>query len=238
MYEGDQLISFETFSQKCNHHPSSLICYYALATALKNSLYSTAHSSSVPIQFRGQTLGALNRRTLYNIIKPKESPLCNLVWDRKFGIRLSPLCWHLIAKIKDSRLRVLSWKIIHNIYPTGVTLLKQQIRKSDICPHCTEDKTDTLEHFFVDCATVRPIWLEIRANILFHTGMLVDLSHQVILISPSLIPNIPRFQLLFVNQIIAIGKHCISKYKANNKVKLLELFQKELSVRKVWPESD
>ena len=234
MYYRGQLISFNTFSEKCGRHPSSFICYYAIATALKNSTYSAEHNPSPTTYFKGHKLHTLNRRAIYNLIKPKELPLCVSKWERKFNITTMPAHWQLIASLKEWRLRILSWKIMHDIYPSGVTLQKLKIRSTNICPHCLDSKIDTLEHFFVDCAAVIPLWKEIRALILINTGSLVNLSHEVVLISVKLIPNMTRSKLSQINHIIAIGKYCISKFKSRSKLKLLELLERELSIRKVW----
>ena len=103
---------------------------------------------------------------------------------------------------------------------------------------CPDNKRDTLEHFFVDCAAVIPLWKEIRAIILMNTGCLVNISQQVVLISVNLIPNMTRAKLTQINHIIAIGKYCISKFKSQPNYKLLDLLESELRIREVWQETN
>ena len=55
---------------------------------------------------------------------------------------------HVVTK--ETRLRVLQWKILHNIYPTNILLYKMKVRDDRMCSYCN-DAVDCIEHFFFDC---------------------------------------------------------------------------------------
>ena len=55
--------------------------------------------------------------------------------------------WLLSYKCtQETRLRVLQWKILHNIYPTYMLLSKMKVKENSKCSYCT-DTVDVIEHF-------------------------------------------------------------------------------------------
>ena len=57
---------------------------------------------------------------------------------------------------KESRLRLLHFKILHNFYPTNIRLSKMKIKTSDKCEYC---KTyDFIEHFLFHCKRLQRSW--------------------------------------------------------------------------------
>ena len=57
---------------------------------------------------------------------------------------------------KESRLRLLHFKICHNIFPSNILLYKMGIRNSDLCEHC--GVKDYIEHMFVHCTLLKDYW--------------------------------------------------------------------------------
>ena len=50
-------------------------------------------------------------------------PCANGFWSRKFGLEIDEHIWSMPSLVtKETRLRVLQWKILHNIYITNITL--------------------------------------------------------------------------------------------------------------------
>ena len=174
---------------------------------------------------------------MYNLIKPKDSPLCISYWKRNHNLDIGPRNWKIIQNLKENRLRVLAWKILHNIFPTGTLLLKMKIRTSDKCLYCHNQSPDSLEHFFVDCEVVKPIWAEIRALILTHVDVLIPLTAETILTGVSSLSQSSPADISLINKVVAIGRLTISKYKFNNMVNSLDLLHKELNIRDVWKNS-
>ena len=97
---------------------------------------------------RGKAVGKLGRKYFYNCIISDFStdpPLCVGLWQRKYGVVVGKEHWRLMHQLKETRLKVLAWKVLHNIYPTGISLSKMGL-SSENCKYC--NVLDTLEHFF------------------------------------------------------------------------------------------
>ena len=233
-HEGANILSFQDLACKLNHHPKCLIIHYGISTALKNSSYSGLIQQTADITFKGIPLDEIKRKDMYNLIKPKDSPLCISYWKRNHNFDIGPWNWKIIQNLKENRLRVLAWKILHNIFPTGTLLLKMKIRTSDKCLYCHNLSPDSLEHFFVDCDVVKPIWAEIRALILTHLGVLIPLTAETILTGVCALSQSSQTDISLINKVLAIGRLTISKYKFDSNVNSLDLLHKELNIRDVW----
>ena len=62
--------------------------------------------------------------------------------------------------IKDTALKNFQFKILHRIMPTNKLLYQMKIINYNCCSFCFM-YTETLEHFFYECVTIRNIWLRI-----------------------------------------------------------------------------
>ena len=61
---------------------------------------------------------------------------------------VSTLLWSLPSLVtKETRLQVLQWKRLHNIYPTNTLLCKMKVKDDQMCS-CCYDVVDYIEHFF------------------------------------------------------------------------------------------
>ena len=234
VFNGVNMLSFQDLSCKLNRHPNCLIIYYAIFSALKKSPYLGIEQRSTDIEFRGISLDQITRKNIYNLIKPTDSPFCISYWKRKHNIDIGVRNWEVIRNLKENRLRVLAWKILHTIYPTGISLQKMNLRNTDKCPHCAEQSTDSLEHFFVECTSVKSVWVEIRSEILKNLDVLVPLNTETILTGVCSLPRVKSSDILLINKIIGIGRLVISKYKYYGKVNLTDLLHKEINIREVW----
>ena len=85
-------------------------------------------------------------------------PCAKGFWSRKFGLEIDEHIWSIPSLVtKETRLRVLQWKILHNIYPTNILLCKMKVRDDQMCSYCN-DVVDYIEHFFFDCPTIKKFW--------------------------------------------------------------------------------
>ena len=98
----------------------------------------------------------------------------NGFWSRKFGLKIDEHIWSVpLLVTKETRLRVLKWKILHNIDPTNILLYKMKVRDDQMCSYCN-DVVDYIEHFFFDCPTIKEFWnyteqyIQITFNIQTH----------------------------------------------------------------------
>ena len=69
-------------------------------------------------------------------------------WMHKYGFHIGKQHWKIAHEsTKEQRLRLLHWKILHDIYPIDILLNKMKIKESNKCNCCEE--INYLEHFFL-----------------------------------------------------------------------------------------
>lgn len=79
-------------------------------------------------------------------------------WKRKFNFDVTVNIWTIAMQAtKETRLRLLHWKIIHNIYPTNIMLQKMKVRDDNKCSYC-RDVVDYIDIFFYECPAVLTFW--------------------------------------------------------------------------------
>ena len=88
-----------------------------------------------------------------------DSVLCTIgFWSRTFGLEIDEHIWSVTELVtKETRLRVLHWKILHSIYLTNISLCKMKVRDDQMCSYCN-DVIDYIEHFIFDCPTIQKFW--------------------------------------------------------------------------------
>ena len=132
---------------------------------------------------------------------------------------------------KEVRLRLLQWKIIHNIYPTKILLHKMKIEESPKCITCNE--IDYSEHFFYECRQVKPVWNEIEKIIMVKIGKRINLKMRDVMLGIVGLEGVSKSILIEINHIILVGKLVISKFKYGNKKFSINLIKQELRFRKL-----
>ena len=96
----------------------------------------------------------------------KTSSCSTSFWKRKFNYDIDEDEWFIsFRSSNETRLRVLQWKILHNIYPTNILLSKMKITESNLCSYCS-NSVDFIEHFFFQCPKTNIFWKYIESFIL------------------------------------------------------------------------
>ena len=136
------IISFEQFKNIVKL-PGSLLAYNCIKNALlphfdnNNNFYHNSVNFTYLTRFRDEEVGSIGRKSFYTMLSPNESPVIELFWARKLGYPFPKQAWLIPYKSTDeSRLQVLQWKILMNIYPSASTLAKMNIKSSDKCEDC------------------------------------------------------------------------------------------------------
>ena len=81
--------------------------------------------------------------------RDKLKPCCTGFWQHKIHISIAD--WHWIVAVKctkETRLQVLHWEILRNIYPTNILLNRIGIVESKYCNYC-KNEIDYIELFFL-----------------------------------------------------------------------------------------
>ena len=167
------------------------------------------------------------------LVKDRVSvPCCVNCWKRKFpeiDINKDTFIRACLAT-KETRLRVLQWKIIHNIYPTNIVLYKMGVSNSS---NCSCGERDYIEHFFCTCAKTMPLWEAVKLKISTKFGIHLDLTalHKMFVVSEELLP---KYMVKDINNLIVVAKMCISKFVYGDYGNLVNLLENELKIRKIF----
>ena len=103
-------------------------------------------------------------------------------------------------------------------------------RENELCPTCQE--VDFIEHFFVRCKDVQPLWQEVDKIINSWIGKKILLDEPSILLGPS-DPEIEKDHKKNINHLILIAKMCISKFKYGKGYNIIQILHKECALRGV-----
>ena len=144
-----------------------------------------------------------NNKNLRNLINNTKSntPCSENFWKNKLDIDISNHYEIAMKTTSETRLRLLHFKIIHNIYPTNIMLQKMKIKDSTLCDTC--GVIDYIEHFFFECKLINNFWLFISNKILMCTGKHLNLTRKDIIfgLNSSDFNNIGNSRLRFINYI-------------------------------------
>ena len=235
MLTNGRLLTLREYIDKFGEHPRSVLDYNVLKNAISRVLYKVQMQNQNCFLSRGAIIGKLGRKYFYNCLisdSSIDSPLCVGLWHRKFGISIGTDHWRLVHMLKESRLRTLAWKVLHNIYPTSINLSKMGLSDSENCKYC--GLLDTIEHFFYFCPKVVTLWHTIKSDILMNLNINVDINEKVIILGPYMLNDLRLKQLKKINQIIALGKMVVSKFKYGHVRNIMEIYETECCLRKVW----
>ena len=182
--------------------------------------------------FNGVKIGQLGRRYFLNDIYEAETPTCVETWVKKYNITINSSHWDLLHKLKETKLKALSFKILHNIYPSYELLYKMKLTITPNCPLCGQ--LDTLDHFFYHCIKVKKLWKEVTTEINSFLGIKIRLDEKVVLLGANLITGIGNRNTIQINMAIAIAKLAISKFRYGTTRPILDIYYTESNIRKLW----
>ena len=154
-------------------------------------------------------------------------------WLRKYNYCVDKDTWSIAHRTtKETRLRELHWKILHNIYPTNILLCKMKVKDSNKCSYCND--TDYLEHFFHECYVAKDLWSYVEEDLLRLTGKRIRLSVTDVLFGVKNIDNVSRQFVGLLNHLILIGKMVISKLKkTESQTPVRYIYDSEKLIRRV-----
>ena len=228
---GGSLISLDEFRQKFGHSPSLTLEYWLMSNAIPRDKLQRDQADIQGIMFKGIPLGDIGRKKFLALIRKEECAHSQNFWKRKLDIsQFNETRWMIARECTtETRLRVLHWKILHNIYPTSILLNRMGIRESNRCQSCQE--VDYVEHFFVDCKEVTKLWQDIERRFALKWGFRVALNKENILLGFSETSGINKLSRQQGNKIILIAKMVISKWKYGPGGDMKVMFEFEINIR-------
>ena len=242
-------IEIENIQQKSGKYPNLMLDFNAIFNGIpklwKNILIHTtpnemAEAKNIIIKkptFIADFLEMKNKNLRNYISNIKDSTICSKsLWKRKFNIDIANYFDIANRTTNESRLRLLHFKIIHNIYPTNILLAKMKIKNNIQCDFCGEN--DYIEHFFVDCKKVAPFWKFIMNKILSDKNTQISLKSEHILfgIKKADFPQLENNIINYANKLILIGKMCISKLRYGKVNNIFTIFEYEWRLRNMCEE--
>ena len=234
----NRLLSLQEYQELFGDYPRAYLDYTLIYNALKNliineNIDNESNDDHTPL-FQQAEIESLNRKKIYELTNVQEEPFIHNLWLRRYKVDLADGYWNIaIDCTKETRLRVLHWKILHNIWPTNILLKKMNIKNSENCSWC--GVTDYTEHFFFTCKVVKTFWKHIKAQINIELGVKIDLEEKTVMTGLLQKEGITTGQIRVVNHAILIGKLTISKYKYGKSKLLNYTFDNEARSRKLWP---
>ena len=158
-------------------------------------------------------------------------------WKRKYNSQIERKFLVANKATKEIKLRVLHYKLIHNIYPTNIVLNRMKIKSSELCDFC--GVADYIEHFFINCKLLRGFWKIVENAIRKYTNISnINLTEENILLGvDDSDMKTSKDNLGIINYIILIAKMSISKFKCSlveTHLGLQMLFESELNFREKY----
>ena len=110
------MVTFNEIVHKTGNSPQRLLEYNAVRNAFENALRKGA--LQLDRETPDKETYILDGKPLQLITAKHFRNLLILVSTRKLNVELNDKVWSLVHQAtKETRLRVLHWKILHNIYP-------------------------------------------------------------------------------------------------------------------------
>ena len=228
VWENGSMIALEKVEEKTGSYAALILDYSAVRTALQ-ALVVRSRNLTLNTHTEPQThmLSAKSIRRL--ITQDKSSPPCSVrFWLNKYNYTITKEHW-CVARIstREERLRLLQWKILHNIYPTQILLHKMKIAETN---RCSCGDVDYIEHFFWKCPKLDQFWTNVIRNITLITGENILLQEMDVLFGYHT-ENMKNVNVRTINHILLIAKMTISKYKYGTEINPICIFENELAVR-------
>ena len=231
-----KIIGLDGFRSKFGTRPDTILAYNTIFNALypHSETIIRIYSKNIPnksLEIGSQDASTIDRKHFLDLINKTQSPSIEIFWTKKYEIEFDRALWLIPFKCSgETKLQILQWKILHNIYPTGILLQKFKIKDTDLCSFC--NVTDTVEHFFFQCKAVSTVWKEIEKIILTKTDIRISLCPKTALFGLKN-NNGNKNKIKTINKLILIGKLVISKYKYGKNINLITLLEKEIEFRKL-----
>ena len=236
MLNGNRILTFNELKQVLDNTPSLYLEYMVVHSAIfsllsKYTLFNFEFSEQTDLLFNDHKITkAKSFRTLMTE-KRHSTPCAVGFWNRKYNISIEKQHWSLTSKCtKESRIRELQWKILHNIYPTNILLLKIGIANDNKCNYC-RNEIDFIEHFFVHCKQISAIWTKVKDVFYSTYHKQIDINEINILFGVLNNVFLSADEQCFLNHLMLIAKMCISKYKYGTPLDILIIFERELCLR-------
>ena len=248
LYEGRRFKTKEELSQLTGKYGGFELDYYAVVNAMPRQWMQDISNKSTDVERHKakevnttvtkkviETLGRPNKEIRNIITKDVLVEICGRnFWQRKLGVDISGKYIIAHRATKESRLRLLHFKILHNIYPSNILLNRLGLKSTEMCEHC--GVKDYVEHMFIHCSLLQNFWSHVFHTIYLKTAARFSMSDCNILLGFSdQGPGVTETQINDANHILLIAKMCVSKMRYYGKSRNIRIiFELELEQREKY----
>ena len=240
IYPQGRLLPFSELEKIIKNHPCLIFEYNALVNAIPKDWMEIITSTPAPTDTgtnsmdRIKFLNTSNAKIRKLISRSNEIEICGRnFWKHKTGVDINYYYKMAQSATKESKLRLLHFKILHNIYPSNILLNRMGIKGTELCEIC--GVTDFIEHMFIHCKLVEGFWKKVFQIIHNYTNEKFPLSDNTILFGFNYETHkIVKRKINTANHILLVAKMSVSKMRYGN-IKNIELiFDAEMNIRKKY----
>lgn len=233
VFRDDKIMTIEEIINKYGFYNGIQLDYNVMVNGISKSTIDFRERGENTSNRKVKFLKTLTRKKIYlELVQGGNIDNVKNFWLKKLDVSITEKHWGLIWECtQETRLRVLQWKIIHNVYPTNILLQKMGYAQSQSCSTCSV--TDFSEHFFFFCKQVRPIWQEVERKINAKTGKHLKLKVNDVMLGITQIEQTDKSTFTWINHMILVAKMVISKMKYGPKRFPLEILDLDLRLRRL-----
>ena len=241
--DNNGLKSFDEVKEMVGNYPNLIFDYNACINSLPTVWKKYIQTQPVGTIFQDSAPAETQTNNMSSFLKKPNGIIRGLLsndtnieaygrgfWLRKLNSDINEKFSCAANATKESKLRLLHFKLLHNIYPTNIMLKRMRIKNSENCDFCGEK--DFIEHMFISCPKLKGFWDKIFSLIFTHTQVKFDLTNSNILLGISCDNGRLKRQINIANHVILISKFCISKMRYGEIKDIHLLFDIEWCLRK------
>ena len=234
------ILSFNELKEKNISHPGLILEHNALVNAIPKQWMETITTSPVPADIdtdymdKLKILNTNNAKLRELTTQSTENEICGKnFWKHKTGVDIYPFYKMAQSATKESKLRLLHFKILHNIYPSNILLNRMGIKETELCEIC--GVTDFIEHMFIHCTQLKGFWKKVFQLIQNYTNEKFPISDNNILFGFNY-ENLKatKRKINTANHILLVAKMSVSKMRYGSIKNIDLIFEAEMSIRKKY----
>ena len=244
LFQNFTFLEYKELSQVIKKYPGFIFDYNALINAIPKNWKIMLNNIAPETIQKAKSLKYCMTKLENNILKLNNNDLRKLLlshknitrcnekfWKRKFDVDILKHYMSAYKATKESKLRLLHFKLMHNIYPTNILLYKMKVRPNILCNNC--QVPDFLEHFFVECQLICDFWKHVSSHIRSVMNLGLKLSTKDILLGLEYSEHndLRKKDINYINYVILLGKLCVSKFKYGEYKSIYLIFESELNLR-------
>ena len=247
MLTGNAWKNIDDVRHEIGDYPGLCFDYLAVTNAVKRewkdtllndnigNIESEQHNADKISETAQNIFKHTNKEIRSFFINSKNTTVCSIgFWKRKYNIDIQNYFVTAMTASKESRLRLLHFKILHNIYPTNILLSKMKIKTSDKCEYCKTH--DFIEHFFFHCKRLDGFWKCVEQYIFLKTERKIIIDEKVALfgVLGCDLHESKGTTANNINMVLLVAKMCISKVKYGIARSPMVVFETEMAVREKY----